>query len=370
MSPWQKRQSMHLPVPHDATIRSRLTSKTTRTVTHGLFALLLLANILLSAFPTTSNAQPPPAPHQLPGATPAQALANRALLMAARTGRDDLIQFAIDNGADPDARDEAQVSALMLAASGAHLSSVRALLGAGATVGAGQKHTGKTALMAAASTVTGYDIVVELIGAGASVAQTANDGYDALMAAAAHCRERTLELLLLNGAAPRSRTTTGRTALSLAAVDGNPGCIRRLLAAGADPNAKNDDTGSILVDAITAGHARAVASLLIGGADVNGFGRGTQTPLMLAVRSADLTLIAMLLEAQADPNTLEHGSGNTALMLAANLGYADIVEMLLQAGADPSIRAADGWNATQAALDIGEIKLAQRLEAFSAEKTR
>ena len=57
-------------------------------------------------------------------------------------------------------------------------------------------------------------------------------------------------------------------------------------------------------------------------------------------------------------------------MLAANLGHANIVEMLLQAGADPSIRAADGWSATQAALDIGETKLAQRLEAFSAENAR
>lgn len=363
-----------LPVQHRATIRSRLTSNTARIVTHGLCGLFLAANTWLLALPTAGNAQPPPTPQQSHDTTPAQALANRALLIAARSGRDDLVQFAIDNGADPNAQDESEMSALMLAAGAADLSSVRALLAAGANVGAKvgtrQKRTGNTALIAAASTVSGYDVVVELIGAGASVTQTADDGYDALMAAATHCRERTLELLLLNGANAGSSTTTGRTALSLAAVDGNPSCIRRLLAAGADPNARNDDTGSILVDAITAGRARAVASLLIGGADANGFGRGTQTPLMIAVRSANLTLIAMLLEAQAEPNSLEHGSGNTALMLAANLGYADIVEMLLQAGADPSIRALDGWSAAQAALDIGEVKLAQRLDTFRAEKNR
>ena len=155
MSPWRDRQSMceHLRVPHHTTIRSRLTTKTTRPLMHGLFGLFFAANILLPALPTAGNAQSPPALHPLKAATPAQTLANRALLMAAQTGRDDLVKFAIDNGADPDARNEEEVSALMLAASAAHLTSVRALLAAGAKVDARHKRTGITALMVTASTV-------------------------------------------------------------------------------------------------------------------------------------------------------------------------------------------------------------------------
>lgn len=183
------------------------------------------------------------APSAARDATPE--IADRALLMAAEAGRTDLVAFALENGADIEARDNRpqRATALHLAIEGGHYPAVRLLLQRGADANSVNAN-GHTPLMVAADARDDPLMGVELIGAGANVNATATDGRTALMAAAGRGHENFVELLLLNRAAPDVVDEAGRSALLLAAEDGSLESVEALLGAGADPNrrAANGET--------------------------------------------------------------------------------------------------------------------------------
>jgi ankyrin repeat protein len=245
---------------------------------------------------------------------PQDNVADQALLMAAETGRTELINFALDNGADIDARDRRakRSTALHLAVEGGHHTAVRLLLARGADANAVTAHD-YTPLIVAADARDDPLMGVELIGAGAEVNAAGADGKTALMAAASRGHENFVSLLLINRAVPDAVDNAGRDALLLADVDA--------------PAA-------------------------------NG-----QTPLIIAVRTGNTATVNLLLEAGADVNRREVGNGNTALMYAANSGFADLVERLLASGADVDAMASDGWTAIQAAEMVGEAAIVERLRA-------
>jgi ankyrin repeat protein len=124
------------------------------------------------------------APHAIPAAPATdRQVSDRALLMAAEAGRADLVGFALDHGADPQARDTraGAPTALMLAAAGGHAEVVTLLLARGADANAADS-AGVTPLMLAAN--LGHTTIVDaLLALGADPRARANDGWSAAEAA-------------------------------------------------------------------------------------------------------------------------------------------------------------------------------------------
>ena len=130
-------------------------------------------------------------PLATPAAPSPQEVPDQALLMASEAGRADLVRFALDNGADADARDS--------------------------------RSEGNTTLMLAAK--NGHrEVVSVLLDRGASVNSQSNDGWTALMQAA-HAGQRAIaEELLAHGAELELRELEfGNTALIIAAGRGRGG---------------------------------------------------------------------------------------------------------------------------------------------------
>ena len=105
-------------------------------------------------------------------------IAGRALLMASEAGRADLVEFALDNGADIEARDQRprRSTALHLAVENGHIPVVRLLLARGADANA-VTTGGVTPLMLAADARDDPLMGVELIGAGARVNRRCKPSY-------------------------------------------------------------------------------------------------------------------------------------------------------------------------------------------------
>jgi len=291
-------------------------------------------------------------------------VADRALLMAAEAGRTNLVAFALDNGADIEARDRRprRSTVLSLAVERGHYPVVRLLLARGADANT-VTTDGYTPLMVAAGARDDPLMGVELIGAGARVNTAATDGTTALMSAARRGHENFVTLLLLNKATTNAPDNEGRSALLLAAADGSLETVDALLNAGADPNQHAANGETSLGRAIVGARTRVAARLVAAGADVNAPTANGQTPLIIAVRAGNTATVEVLLEAGADANRVELRNGNSALMYAANSGFADLVETLLANGADVDATASDGWTALQAAEMVGETGIVERLRA-------
>jgi len=81
----------------------------------------------------------------------------------------------------------------------------------------------------------------ELLAHGADANSTNRAGWSPLHAAAAHGNKAIAELLLKNGADVNAHATDGLTPLHLAAAENHPELVELLLANKADPNARNKD---------------------------------------------------------------------------------------------------------------------------------
>lgn len=168
-------------------------------------------------------------------------------------------------GADVDARNPFDETALIVAAAAGLVREVDRLLQLGAVVDAVTR-TRRTALMAAVTSGR-TPIVRALIGAGADVHAVDADGWTPLLLAVRHGTPAMTSVLLDAGADPDVVSRQGWTPLMWAARDGQVPLIQRLVAAGADVDRASAAGATPLVQAARQGHIRAVARLLSAGAD-------------------------------------------------------------------------------------------------------
>jgi len=165
---------------------------------------------------------------------------NETLTTAAKTGNLALMQQALAQGANVDALDYnflGKPTALWVACIGGRLEVAQLLLDKGANVHFAHSRDGKTPLMAAID----YPAVIQLLlERGAQVNATDNDGWTALLSAAAHGRLESMQVLVRAGAdVNRANTTSRYTPLMACARSGHLECARLLTASGVDLNARN-----------------------------------------------------------------------------------------------------------------------------------
>ena len=192
------------------------------------------------------------------------------------------VDYVIKQGANIDARDNQQLTPLMLAVKGGNYDLVRALLKYGAD----------------------FDAVDE-------------DGWSAVMHAAWNNEPKMIRTISAYGAnLELVEKLTHSTALGLAATKGQPLALVALLDSGAKPNSKNGKAGyTALMIVAKIGSLPAAQVLTQYGAEVNVQNAGGVTALMIAAANDHMKMVALLVKAGAD-TSLKDANGQTALDLA------------------------------------------------------
>ena len=244
-------------------------------------------------------------------------------MTASRTGRLEPVKLLISHGADVNAEEQNDQTALMWAAADGHLEVVDALIAAGADVNA-RLRSGFTALFLAVR--EGESAVTRrLLAAGCDI-----NG-----------------VMRTNQPSRFGRVNMRLTPLLMAVENGHFELAEQLLAAGADPNA--EPAGYTALHSMTwvrqpirgdgdpspqgSGKYNSldmVRILVTAGADINArykrgkseLGRFTytgSTPFLLAAQASDVPLMKLLIELGAD-TTIPNEDGTTPLLAAAGVG--------------------------------------------------
>ncbi len=258
---------------------------------------------------------------------------------------------------DTNVRDKRGSTPLMYAAAAGSLDTMRILLAAGADVNA-RNAFDATALMWG---IGDADKVRVLIEKGADVNARSRSGRTPLLLAASQAgASATVQLLISKGADPAARDNFQRTALHAATQANDLEMVTLLVRKGADVNARSATGNTPLMNAAEEGNYEMVTLLLERGADVNAVSEkqsgpvvkngplalGLFTPLILASPYGEPQTVKALLDHGAKVNA-QDVRGMTPLMLAVASDRADarVVRLLLERGADPGIRSATGETA-------------------------
>jgi ankyrin repeat protein len=248
------------------------------------------------------------------------------LMQAVLYGDAESVRFLLDNGADPNIRNNVGATALMWAV-GDH-EKTRLLIDHGADVNA-RSDEGRTPLLIAAGRLGSSATVKLLLDRGANVSDKspAPQGGMTPVAEASRCDDDVvLRMLVERGADVNS---AGFKPLVFAMKGKCAGCVELLL--------KTADRQLMTKAALMTprlGDVRAVKTLVERGADPNARDPEGNTLLMLAASTDVLPIetIKALIDRGAEVNA-KRGDGRTALDLASQRGSTAIVDLLLKAGA-------------------------------------
>jgi ankyrin repeat protein len=243
------------------------------------------------------------------------------------------VQSLLARGADPNARDSLEGTALFDAAGFGQVPMVEALLHAGARLDE--------------ATIYGTPLTAAAAGANVPV----------------------VKLLLGRGANPNALRPDGATPLMYAALNGSSEIVQELLNRKAHVNAKDSDGTTALINAARAGHVEIGRLLLSRGAAVDAVDSHRWTALMHAAVNGHIDFVNLLLEKEAHVNARE-AKGRTPLILAATYGdFPAVIRALLEGGANP--RATDARHRTALALARarGHGETAALLRERRAERT-
>jgi ankyrin repeat protein len=274
------------------------------------------------------------------------------LMQAAAFGNIETLRVLLDAGAEVNARNRADATALLWAAGDPE--KARLLIERGADVKL-QSKQGRTPLMVAASRPANSSVVALLLAKGADPRAQDRLGTTVLSLACRFGDLESVKLLLRAGAEPNVPDSLGRTSLSAAAVGGNPEIVRLLIQHGADVHvATRRPAPSVIPVSVTIqkhgpptgrgvtplhyaaafGPLESVQMLLKAGANVNVQDDRRLAPLSFAVATEypSLSIVRALIGAGAEVNTPDN-FGDTPLDWAEKFGNPQIIAELKRAGA-------------------------------------
>ncbi len=270
-------------------------------------------------------------------------LGSTPLHYAALYGSAEGLDFLLQKSAEPNTRNQAGVTPLILASWS--FERTRLLIEHGATVNVATKQ-GITPLLVAAAAHGNAATLRYLLDKGADLQAQDTDGEDALMRAALSGDADMVKLLLDRGANAKRADKSGNTALTNATTFPDSQRIQMLLEAGSDPNALNTFAGmvkkgpialthmSALMTAVPFSDQKTITLLLKAGARVNEKDIRGMTPLMLSIATdhAQPNTVRQLIAAGADVQA-EDKYGDSVLDWARKFDNPQILSMLLAAGA-------------------------------------
>jgi ankyrin repeat protein len=250
---------------------------------------------------------------------------NTPLMYAAVVGSEAMMRRLLDAGADINAKNDFDATALLWC--GGNLNRVKLLVEHGADVKVRSKQ-GHTPIYVASAEAGGLPAVQYLLSKGATLAIPPSPQGETPLGAAALANDTDLARFLVEkGGKEALAPPGGPMALQFAAGNGNLELVKLLLAKGVDvnsvspPETSRVKNGPIAIGSLTAlilssaaGETEVVRTLLAAGADVNAQDVRGMTPLMLAVATdhPNRDILKMLLEKHPDTK-IKSKAGETAL---------------------------------------------------------
>jgi ankyrin repeat protein len=278
------------------------------------------------------------------------------LLIAIRSGDYVQVDKLLHAGADANTADSDGTTALMHSIIESDAKMAKLLIDGGANVNA-RNTLDSTALLYAATNLAKTRLLLE---AGADVTVTTKRGVTPMsVAVTAFGSTPILKLLAAKGAKPEDRLMTlvaqkgdleaiqfllglgvragDATTLSAAVTGRCEACVRLLVEKGASPKTVRPDGAGVLNETAKRAMPELSQFLLDHGASIDSKDREGFTLLMQAVLSMEAPvdrdrMVQWLLSKGVDPNAT-NDRGNTAYLLAARVGIASTLELLKKAGA-------------------------------------
>jgi ankyrin repeat protein/L-ascorbate metabolism protein UlaG (beta-lactamase superfamily) len=290
-----------------------------------------------------------------------------ALGVAALRQQGEMLAFLIEQGADVNRRDRKADYPLSFAVSSGNAAIVQQLVDAGADLYYRNPH-GET-LLHTASRSGLTEFVKHLLDNTSDLeAKTANGGTP-LGYAAMGGHSEIVQLLLDHGANPMPAAQGEAGPLTFCAWRDQVEIARMMLDSGAAVDHLGHRGYTALIYAADGGSTEMVSLLIERGASVDIQNEDGETALVKAAASGCTGCIEALMAAEADPNLGKDGSGRTALQLASLGGYAEATRLLLAGGADLRATTPAGESPYQLARYYGHADVAAVLAKAGASTT-
>ena len=247
------------------------------------------------------------------------------------------LQPIIDHGADINAINEDDLTALMIACQKGNVEAINVLLNAGGDSNVTDT-MGSTWIHHAAGGICSKVTLQAIIDRSADVNATNNHSTTALMMACERRNAETVNVLLQAGADPNIADTEGFTSIQIATLGGcNKETLQAVIDYGADVNAANKNSITALMMACGRGNVEAINALLNAGADSNITNTKGLTCIHYAVvGGCSKQTLQAIVDHGADINATNEDN-LTALMGACQKGNVEAINVLLNAGADSNI---------------------------------
>ena len=244
-----------------------------------------------------------------------------------------IIDIVLNIGSNPDIGDNDQNSLIHYAVNkGCSEKVLQVIIDHGADVNAINKKN-RTALMIACEKGNGCAINV-LLNAGADPNIADADGCTCLHDAVDWCSNEVFQAVIDHGGDVNALNKKNRTVLMRACMRGNTDAINTLLNAGADPSIVDDDGYTWLHYAVGYCSNEVIKAIIDRNADVNFTNKQNKTALMIACERANGGAINVLLNAGADPN-IAYADGCTCLHVVVKRHYSkEVIQTIIDHGAN------------------------------------
>jgi ankyrin repeat protein/mono/diheme cytochrome c family protein len=253
------------------------------------------------------------------------------LMYAAVRGSADSVKLLLEHGADPNAANDAKVTALLWSAGDLH--KVRLLVNRGANLNV-RSELGNTPLIVAAAHADSTAVVEFMLSHGADLKAKNKRGYTALHSAVGAGNPKTVKLLAAKGAKVDADDDTSRSDLAIAADRGSMELVEFLLEHGADPNAGNSRRHSL--NAALLAQKPEIARLLIkhNARFDRQLSPGKVPSILLAAYNevGDTSIVQLMIDKGVDLDAANQYD-ETALTWARKRGSQRLIDLLVNAGA-------------------------------------
>jgi ankyrin repeat protein/L-ascorbate metabolism protein UlaG (beta-lactamase superfamily) len=279
--------------------------------------------------------------------------------IVAATGNVEIARLLLDAGADVDAGDSDNSTALGVAAMRRQGELVTLFIERGANV----NHRDRKADCPLSFAVYGRDeaIIQQLVDAGADLWYRSPQGETLLHHACGRGLTEFVTYLLDHGAEVNALSEGAGFPIGNAAGGGFPEIVQLLITRGASVDPAQPGEWSPLIITMWRNQLECARVLLENGAAPDYLAFRGNTALFYAARQGSAELVDLLIKHGADVNHVTE-TGETALVSAAGLGYTGRVQSLLSAGADPNLGIDEGGRtALQLAALGGHMEVTRSL---------